>query len=137
MDFVSQAIQGARIRAEQAGVSERVTFYHTSVTQLDFLEDQYDLALDVGCAHGLNAPELRDYYHQLVRLLKPGGFFLLFAHLNEENGDTEDQKWMDEALLNEVFTNRFVLEKVEHGQTQVNDQDPWRSAWFWFRKEDR
>ena len=137
VDFVAQAIQGARIRAEQADVSERATFYHTSVTQLDFLEGQYDLALDVGCAHGLNAPELRDYYQQLVRLLKPGGFFLLFAHLNEENIDPEEQKWMDEVLLRELFASQFILEKVEHGQTQVNDQEPWRSAWFWFRKEEQ
>jgi cyclopropane fatty-acyl-phospholipid synthase-like methyltransferase len=132
VDFVAQAIDGAKLRADQAGVSERVNFHQSPVTQLDFLQDSYDFALDIGCAHGLTKDELMTYHQELVRLLKPGAVFLLFAHLNEE---TEEQSWINENDLLLIFSEGFHLEKVEHGQTQVKDQDPWRSAWFWFRKE--
>ncbi len=135
VDFVAQAIDGAKLRADQAGVSERVNFHQSPVTELDFLHETYDFALDVGCAHGLTLEELRSYHRQLSRLLKPGAIFLLFAHLNEEADESEEQNWMDEVHLRELFAIGFALEKVEYGQTQVNDQAPWRSAWFWFRKD--
>lgn len=134
VDFVDQAIQVAKVRAAQAGVSDRAHFFHSPVTQLDFLQDYYDFTLDVGCAHGLTLDELRGYHQQLLRLLKPGAIFLLFAHLNEEADEGEEQNWMDETYLRSLFADGFHLEKAEYGQTQVNDQAPWRSAWFWFRK---
>ncbi len=136
VDFVPQAIAGAKIRAEDAKLSDRAHFHLSPVTELEFLQAPYDLALDVGCAHGLNNQELSTYYLHLLRLLNPGGIFLLFAHLNEEDNVAEDQTWMDEAQLKKLFSSGFILEKVEYGQTIVNDQVPWRSAWFWFRKEE-
>lgn len=84
VDFVAQAIDGAKLRADQAGVSERINFHQSPVTQLNFLNKPYDFALDVGCAHGLTKGELMAYHQELVRLLKPGAVFLLFAHLNKE-----------------------------------------------------
>ena len=135
VDFVGQAITQARLRAEQAGVSERVHFHQSAVTELCFLDGPYDFALDVGCAHGLTEKELQDYHLELLRLLKPGAVFLLFAHLNEENTSPEEQNWMDETILRKIFAHTFELERVEHGLTQVDDQTPWRSAWFWFRKD--
>ncbi|MBE0696786.1 MAG: class I SAM-dependent methyltransferase, partial [Anaerolineaceae bacterium] len=75
VDFVAQAIEGARIRALQAGVSERVRFHQSPVTQLDFLQEPCDFALDVGGAHGLTDMELYDYHRELVRLLKPGAVY--------------------------------------------------------------
>jgi cyclopropane fatty-acyl-phospholipid synthase-like methyltransferase len=135
VDFVPEAVKQARLRSEQAGVSELVTFHLSSVTKLDYLSGPYDFALDVGCAHGLQPEELKEYYQELIRLLQPGSLFLLFAHLNEENIASEEQDWMDETILRTLFSKGFDLEKVNYGKTQVNDQAPWRSAWFWFRKD--
>ncbi len=132
VDFVTQAIDGAKLRADQAGVSERINFHQSPVTQLNFLNKPYDFALDVGCAHGLIKYEFKAYHQELLRLLKPGAVFLLFAHLNKE---TEGKNWINENDLLLIFSQGFHLEKVEYGQTQVKDQDPWRSAWFWFRKD--
>lgn len=135
VDFVPEAVKQARLRSEQAGVSELVSFHLTSVTKLDYLSGHYDFAVDVGCAHGLQPEELKEYHQELLRLLKPGSLFLLFAHLNEENIASEEQDWMDESILRTLFSKGFHLEKVNYGKTQVNDQAPWRSAWFWFRKD--
>ena len=98
----------------------------------------YDFALDVGCAHGLNPDELQAYHRSLLRLLKPGAVYLLFAHLNEVEPPPptaeETRRWLDEGELQALFAAGFVLERAEYGQTQVGEQAPWRSAWFWFRR---
>lgn len=134
VDFVEKAVIEAQSRANQAGVGGKVRFYHSPVTKLDYLNEPYDFALDVGCAHGLTDQELKEYHQQLKRLLKPEASYLFFAHLNEEGCDPEEQKWLDENTLKTIFTDGFILEKEEIGKTQVKDQDPWRSAWFWFKR---
>ena len=132
IDFIPQALKEATVRAEQAGLSDNICFHLSQASQLDFLTDQYDFALDVGCAHSFDLDELRVYHQELMRLLKPGAYYLLFAHLNEVEPDPDTRSWLDEAHLREVFEDGFTIERVEYGQTQVSDQPPWRSAWFWF-----
>lgn len=135
VDFIAQAISEATARAKQAGLAERLRFHLSPVTELDFLTERYDFALDVGCAHSFSLEELAAYQRHLRRLLHPGAYYLLFAHLNGTNPDPEARRWLDEADLRQVFEQGFQLERVEHGQTQVGDQAPWPSAWFWFRRE--
>ncbi|MCB0047895.1 MAG: hypothetical protein KDD92_20905 [Caldilineaceae bacterium] len=91
------------------------------------------MALDVGCAHGLSEEELSLYHGQLARLLKPGAPYLLFARLTR---DGDERSWLDEKQLRTLFARNFDLEKVEYGETVVNEQAPWCSAWFWFRRAD-
>ena len=137
IDFISEAVVEATRRAAEAGLAGQVRFYEAAVTALDFLAGPYDLAVDVGCAHGLNAAELAAYHAGLKRLLPAGARYLLFAHLDDEPADPEGMRWLDEAALYALFADGFVLERVEHGETVVNGQAPWRSAWFWWRREDR
>jgi cyclopropane fatty-acyl-phospholipid synthase-like methyltransferase len=134
VDFVAKAVSEAQTRANQAGVAERVRFHHSPVTNLDFLGGLYDFALDVGCAHGFSGQELVQYHQELKRLLKPGAIYLLFAHLNNEEAEQEEQRWLDENQFKAIFSDGFCLEKETFGTTQVKDQDPWRSAWFWFKR---
>jgi cyclopropane fatty-acyl-phospholipid synthase-like methyltransferase len=136
VDFIPQAISEATVRAEQAGLADKIRFHLSPVTQLDFLSGRYDFALDVGCAHNFDPDELTAYHHELRRLLKAEATFLLFAHLNEANPAPEARRWLDEANLRQIFEDGFHLERVEVGQTQVGDQSPWRSAWFWFRRDE-
>lgn len=136
VDFIPQAITEATARASQAGLLDNIRFHLGPVTQLDFLNGPYDFALDVGCAHSFSPEELRAYHQELLRLLKPGGYYLLFAHLNEVNPQPETRRWLDEADLLKTFGQGFTLERAEYGQTQVGDQAPWRSAWFWFKRAD-
>ncbi|GAB4430193.1 MAG: class I SAM-dependent methyltransferase [Anaerolineae bacterium] len=136
VDFIAQALSEATHRATQAGLANKIHFHLGPVTRLDFLIGPYDFALDVGCAHSFELDELRAYHRELLRLLKPGAPYLLFAHLNKDEAeqDPEARCWLDEADLYQVFAEGFTLERVEYGQTQVGDQAPWRSAWFWFRR---
>ncbi len=133
VDFVPQAIREARRRAEAEGL-ETVCFHLGAVTELDHLKPSYDLALDVGCVHGLPAMDLPLYCEQLRRLLAPGGVYLLFARLRDADGE-EPEHGLDEDRLKQELTETFVLERVERGATLMADSPPWPSAWFWFRRK--
>jgi SAM-dependent methyltransferase len=133
VDFVPQALATAADRARAAGLSIR--FHVASVTDLGFLADGYDLALDVGCGHALNEGEWRSYHAHLRRLLRPGGTFLLFARVWSEGDAEEDgRRGLDPDRLRNLFADGFTLAALEEGRTAMVAQPPWPSAWFRFRR---
>jgi len=132
VDFVEQAIVGARQRAEEAGVADRVTFHQSSVAAVDFLSPPYDLVIDVGCLHAQSAEVRTAYARQVERLLRPGGLFLLFAHVRDEAPGPEG-RWITVGQIDELFQPGFVVERLEHGTTTVGD-NTWPSAWYWLRR---
>lgn len=132
VDFVEKAIATASERAAAAGVAERTTFHVASVADLDFLEPPYDLAVDVGCFHAQSAPVRERYAHHVSRLLKPGGLFLLFAHLREESTGTEG-RWITATQIDELFTRDFTVERMVPGTTTVRE-NTWPSGWYWLRR---
>lgn len=135
VDFIPQAITEATRRAQFAGVADAITFHVHPVTSLPFLSDQYDFVVDVGCMHNFDVAQTQAYAGEIKRLLRPGGLYLLFAHLrNESDVEDESWRWIAEDIILTTFTDGFTLERVEHGTTQVADNPPWRSAWFWLRR---
>lgn len=135
VDFVPQAIEVAAVRAADAGVGGQIRFHCNSVADLAFLDRLYDLAVDVGCLHALNEVELRSYARELTRCLKPGSPFLLYVRLASQSVPADDgPRGISEALVRETFGSSFELERVLHGETQVEDSAPWSSAWFYFRR---
>ena len=136
IDFVPKAIEEARRRAELSCVADRVEFHVASATVLSFLEPSFDLVIDVGCMHSFTEEMLRDYRVHLLRLLSPGGLFLLFAHLCDDAAPEGDAgpRGIPEAAIHELIGHDLRLERLERGVTQVEDRPPWNSGWFWFRK---
>ena len=132
VDFVEQAVDIARQRAIDAGVAERVTFHQSSVAAIDFLSPPYDLVIDVGCLHAQSAEVRTAYARQVERLLRPGGLFLLFAHVRDEAPGPEE-RWITVRQLDELFQPSFVVERLERGTTTVGD-NTWPSAWYWLRR---
>jgi cyclopropane fatty-acyl-phospholipid synthase-like methyltransferase len=135
VDFVPQAIEGAIQRAHAATVGDRIDFHVTSVTDLSFLRGPYEFALDVGCLHALSGRGMRAYRNELVRLLSTGASFLLFARIRgPESDESVDPPGLTENTIRSLFADRFVLEKVERGETYIDNDTSWASAWFWFRR---
>jgi SAM-dependent methyltransferase len=135
VDFIPQAIREARRRAMVAGVSESARFYLGSAAQLDFLAPAYDLAIDVGCMHSFDEATLLNYRDTLARLVRPGGLYVLFVHLRDDEAAAgEGPRGIPEADVITLLGETFRLERVERGTTQVEDRPPWRSGWFWFRR---
>ena len=135
VDFVPQAIDEAKRRAAAAGAAEKTRFHVGSVADLHFLAGPYDLAIDIGCMHALNPAMQQNYHDGLLRLLRPGATYLLFARLHEiEEAESEEERFSglgdDEVLA--LFAD-FKLENSEFGETAGSDYS-WRSGWFWFRR---
>ncbi|MEO6060957.1 MAG: class I SAM-dependent methyltransferase [Thermoflexales bacterium] len=132
VDFVPQAIEQAKERVIAAGAADRVTLHVGSVLALDHLETPFDLAIDVGCLHAQPKEAIPVYVAQLRRLLRPGGTFVLFAHLRGE-ADANEQRWTTLRTLEDGFDDGFHLERIVRGTTTMSDAT-WASVWMWFQR---
>jgi SAM-dependent methyltransferase len=127
VDFVPEAIERARERVRETGLEAQVHLYQGSVTRVDFLAPGYDLALDVGCMHGLDAERQALYAAEVARLLRPGGRYLLFARLREP-GD-QDGPGIADDTVELLFGASFALTSFEPGFSTFGETRS-RSAWY-------
>lgn len=136
IDFIPEAVTEAAARAAATGVTDQVQFHQSQVSSLPFLLTAvYDFALDVGCMHNLSEADLQNYAAELRRLLRTGAIYLLYARLLEPGQDTENgPRGLPQAQIKALFAEGFMLEKFVLGETTVEDQPVWSSAWFYFRR---
>jgi SAM-dependent methyltransferase len=129
IDFIPQPIRLARRRASEASVNDRVRLIVGDVTRLNqlALNESYDLALDIGCLHGL-PPEGRERYAQtLTARLRPGAIFLLYAFV-PANPDSFGIPVDD---MERLFSPAFDLVHVDLGEDIVGTT---ASAWYRFQR---
>ncbi len=80
VDFAPRAIQIAKRKIKKAGIEARL--FVDDTTQLKNINGQFDLALDIGCFHGVQ--NKADYLTQLNRILAPSGFWLVYGFFKTE-----------------------------------------------------
>ncbi len=78
VDFAPRAIQLAKRKVKAANLKADLRVGDT--TNLRGIEGPFDLALDMGCFHGVE--DRAAYLNELTRLLAPGGHWLLYAFFN-------------------------------------------------------
>jgi SAM-dependent methyltransferase len=122
VDFSSRAIEAARRKADW---TSGATFVEGDVSRLAELgvEGPFDLALDVGCFHGLPIRRRDDYAREVARVTRPGGRFLLFAF-----GPRGRAGATREPEVRRRFGPAFELDRVERGR------EPPGAAWFTLRR---
>lgn len=81
IDFAPRAIRIAKSKARQEQVQAK--FMVDDATRLEGLSGPFDLILDMGCFHSLDAAGRRDYLHNITRLLATGGAFLLYVFFRQ------------------------------------------------------
>ncbi len=128
VDFSVIAIRRARQRARRINLPVR--FYRANVTRLGFLTTPFDLALDIGCLHGLPAEGRTRYAAEVKRLVRPGGLYMLYAFLPRPDGPTGQGIAPEEIRC--LFSPAFVVERQECGE----DSSGPRSAWYWLRRQE-
>jgi SAM-dependent methyltransferase len=81
VDSVQRALEAARARAAHADVADRTTFVKGDVTRLDEVLPgrQFDLVADLGCLHGLNAPQQRAFAGWATAHTTPGAHLVILA----------------------------------------------------------
>jgi ubiquinone/menaquinone biosynthesis C-methylase UbiE len=75
VDFAPLAIRLAKRKVRAADV--RASVLVGDVTNLTGISGPFDLALDLGCFHGIEART--SYLSELMRILAPGGYWLMYA----------------------------------------------------------
>lgn len=124
VDFARQAIRAAERKARSAQVTVR--FLAGDVTRLDGVSGRFDLALDLGCFHGL--PDRQAYLFELDRLLHDGGYWLMYGLLILP-GQTRGPG-LDAVSLDLILSQGFELIT----RTDGVDRRDRPSAWFLYQK---
>lgn len=76
VDFAPRAIMIANRKVRGAGID--AALHVRDATDLKDINGPFDLALDMGCFHGLGEAKT-DYLSELERILTPGGHWLMYA----------------------------------------------------------
>lgn len=80
LDYSREAIRRARHLVRQQGVAPRITYrVHDLTKRWPAANASCTLAIDMSCIHLLNERARRAYARELTRVLRPGGYFLIFT----------------------------------------------------------
>lgn len=127
VDFAPRAIKLARQKADKAGV--QAEFLIQDATKLEGINGPFDFALDLGCFHGIPRSGRTKYLEQLDRILKPGGFWLMYSFLKTDldRRGTGLAEWD----IDEILTRLALIWRRDGF-----DQRERSSAWFLFQKPE-
>ncbi len=76
VDYSPKAIRTAKRKVEHGYNAQ---FHIDDVTRLHKITGSFDFVLDMGCFHSLNKIEQDSYIKNVDRLLKLGGYYLLYV----------------------------------------------------------
>jgi SAM-dependent methyltransferase len=127
VDFAPRAIRLAKQKASRAGV--QAEFLVKDAAHLEEIQGPFDLALDLGCFHGIVQNRRGKYLEGLDRILAPGGYWLMYGFLKSDPDQTGTG--LAEADLEQIAA-RLTLRWRRDGV----DQRERASAWFLFQKEN-
>jgi 2-polyprenyl-3-methyl-5-hydroxy-6-metoxy-1,4-benzoquinol methylase len=125
VDFVPEAIGAARRKAAEAGVN--IDFHVADVTDLHMLSGAYDFVLDIGCLFTLPEKSRGKYVGELARLLRPNGWFMLYAWL--------PRPWKDgHAGISPESVETLLRADFVGVRSVIGEEGGHPSAWYWFRR---
>lgn len=124
VDFVPRAIHIARRKVKAAGVQADLRV--EDATRLKGISGPFDLALDMGCFHGLG-DQKSAYLKILDEVLAPGGFWLMYGFFKSPKSKKGPGLVPEDV---DLITTRLILLSRQDGFDKI--QRP--SAWFLFQK---
>ena len=127
VDFAPRAIRLASRKIREAGIQADVQV--NDATKLSNISGPYDLALDLGCFHGISLKGRGRYLEQLDRILAPHGFWLMYGFIIPETDG--ESSGLTEADISHISSDLEMLSR----QQGYDDKRRRSSAWFLFQKE--
>jgi SAM-dependent methyltransferase len=111
VDSVNRALEAARARAADADVADRVTFVKGDVTRLDTVLPgrRFDLVADLGCLHGLSAPQQRAFASWATAHTTQGAHLVILAVASRRGIGPSG---LDQADITELFGAPWSLAGV-------------------------
>ena len=129
MDFAPRAIQIAKRKIKAAGLRAELSV--EDATNMRGIYGAYDLALDIGCFHGISRDGQSKYLKQLYRILALNGFWLMYGFFKPSTA--HEGPGLVEANLN-VISSQLTLISRRDG---FDDKRERPSAWFLFQKQSK
>jgi ubiquinone/menaquinone biosynthesis C-methylase UbiE len=123
VDFSSVAIEKAKKRV--ADNLYKPEYIVGDVTNLEIINEQFDVSYDVGCFHCLNEESQQKYVSEIFRLLKPGAVHLIWALDSSPSGIK-----LSPDYIAKQFENNFQLEKSTFSRRRIV-----ASHWYWLTRE--
>ncbi len=124
IDFAPRAIQIAKRKVQNANV--KAVLQVGDATKLDGITGPFDLALDMGCFHGVeNRPA---YLATLDRVLASGGYWLMYGFFKSDPRQTGSG--LAASDLDLIQARGFCLLSRKDGWDKRKRQ----SAWFLYQK---
>ena len=111
IDLAWISVIKSRTKLNQAGVRGRVI--HGDVSAGVHPGKEFDLVLDIGCYHDLRPRERSAYQANLANWLKPGGYFLLYAHRKKAVADLHGLAEDDFVQLSDFLCCQWREDSVE------------------------
>ena len=127
VDFAPRAVHLARKKLMEAGLRADVRV--SDATKLHKIYGPYDLALDLGCFHGISEKGQEQYLAQLDRILAPQGFWLIYGFIKPESD--RESSGLTEALIGRLSSQLNMISRQEG----YDDKRQRSSAWFLFQKK--
>lgn len=125
VDFAPHAIKIAKRKANKAGISARLMV--RDATNLQGIGGPFELALDMGCFHGLRDKK-EGYLFELERILAPGGHWLMYGFFKP--GDPQQTgPGLEEADLDLIPPPMSLVWRQDGF-----DRKQRASAWFLYQK---
>ncbi len=122
IDFAPRAIRIAKGKAQNANVKADLRV--NDVTKLNRIDGPFDLALDLGCFHGIE--KKLDYLIQLKRLLASNGYWLMYGIFKTP----QFGHGLDASDIELIQAQGYRLLAQQDGV----DRRERKSAWFLFQK---
>lgn len=127
VDFVPKAIRQAGAKAAAAGLA--IDFHAADVTELDFLQGPFDYGLDIGCLTSLDPGHRKKYANHLVRLLRPGAVYMLYAWL--------PRLWKGRRVgISVEETDALLATRFGKDRVVVGQERGFGTAWYWYRRRE-
>lgn len=126
IDFAPRAIRLAGRKIEATGVHAELLVQ--DATRLRQISGPFDLALDIGCFHGLPQDGQLNYLTQLEGILAPGGFWLMYGFFRPET--ERAGTGLVDADLDRVPSHWTLISRRDG----LDDKRERPSAWFLFQK---
>jgi SAM-dependent methyltransferase len=135
IDFAPNAVRRARRAARQRQLPGTTHFISADVSRPDLLDhaQAFDLVVDVGCLHGLNAAQRSGYAANVTRLTRPGAAFLLYAFMPGFSRNGRRRLGIDTSGLQALFGAGFEVVDCTVGE-EVTVPRP--SAWYTLRRTE-
>jgi ubiquinone/menaquinone biosynthesis C-methylase UbiE len=115
LDISEEALKRAILRIGRS-FAERVNWFKADITDIDLIEDQFDVWHDRAVFHFLTQPEDRkNYVDQVQRALKPGGHAIIATFAvdgPQQCSGLDVRRYSPEELLAELGSGFELLETV-------------------------